>query len=790
MRYIILLILLGVVFVSPLSFAEVPEHNPDLDSQCGEGFQWSRGTISCKQADCPEGAGRTYTYECNCGEAWDKPFRTCYDPQRPGYAIACVAAGSPCPGEQQGGGPGSIPDNQTPPSAESCDFDSDCPFGYKCNPATNRCEQKVPEEKKCNDLLCFFQGGSCINDECVIENKCQNVTCDNKCESNTFKYGGTCAEDTGECTYTETACKNGCSSSGKRCAISVGSVNFIDIDNVTKPLKFVRVEAAWYDELGTLREALSTRYSLDDGSVLFTVDDLDAYDNGSFSVTVVFEDILKDIQVVDASGLSANPAPTPAQRLAAPLANYTKSIVISPATNSFDMNLTLDRNIGAAKYAKVYYHAMEAAEFLSGGLGVTQLNQPERFYIDDSNRTKGAYHGHDPHIGIVFSPRTSRFTNPESPTNREWHEFGHHIMNKTYGYTVCCNVKNHGGYYTNPDSSDSYTEGFAEFMSMMMLDYYNYPNKNLYFVGRSPFDMEINYRVYERVGNVPNEELALASIYYDLLDGGPNDEDGIQLTREQIWQVLSTQHNLDGAPKNILTIWDAYRAFNNTNLPGIHDQWGSVPFFVSKWDRIFITHGVYSDENGDGFWEPGEKVGYTTRYGVARASDASGEEFNRPEVDGSYIKLDVQDEETGEVVDYYPIQVVVHVEGTEEGEPVTYDYEFDTVPDENGEININMPPEEYTTTMEFSLGGDENYEQKSNVFELTSNDFYENLDPEIHTLDTYASTLKPKPKPIEPPVITGPGKTPNMKEILRKTCPCSSAFLLLLLTGIIITRKG
>ncbi len=83
-------------FVFDIARAEAPEHNKDLDSKCPSGFQWSRGTAGCVQADCPSGAGRTYTYGCSCGEAWNKPFRTCYEK---GLATSCVAKGAACPGD-------------------------------------------------------------------------------------------------------------------------------------------------------------------------------------------------------------------------------------------------------------------------------------------------------------------------------------------------------------------------------------------------------------------------------------------------------------------------------------------------------------------------------------------------------------------------------------------------------------------------------------------------------------------------------------------------------------------
>jgi hypothetical protein len=73
--------------------AEVPNHNPDLDHRCKPGFQWSRGTVACEQANCPSGARRTDTLGCSCGEAWGKPFRTC---RKDRLATHCVAKGQDC----------------------------------------------------------------------------------------------------------------------------------------------------------------------------------------------------------------------------------------------------------------------------------------------------------------------------------------------------------------------------------------------------------------------------------------------------------------------------------------------------------------------------------------------------------------------------------------------------------------------------------------------------------------------------------------------------------------------
>ncbi len=195
MKWHFAFLIIGLMFVSNLIFAEVPMHNPDLDSHCQSGFQWSRDTASCKQADCPSGAGRTYTDDCNCGEAWSRPFRTCYDPQRPGFVVSCVAAGAACPDEQ----------SQNNGSSQSqCNFDRDCGSGLKC--AQGQCV-------RVNDCL--------VNSDCPIDYECTNNQC--VAESNTTiqtqQFGISCYDDN-SCTPLET-----CDQTTKICK---AKPNFLD----------------------------------------------------------------------------------------------------------------------------------------------------------------------------------------------------------------------------------------------------------------------------------------------------------------------------------------------------------------------------------------------------------------------------------------------------------------------------------------------------------------------------------------------------------------------------------
>jgi len=71
--------------------------------------------------------------------------------------------------------------------------------------------------------------------------------------------------------------------------------------------------------------------------------------------------------------------------------------------------------------------------------------------------------GNDPFINIELANGSSLITDGHRPDNREWHEFGHHVMADMFGNRMPQRTgANHGG-YDNPTTTDSWNEGFAEF---------------------------------------------------------------------------------------------------------------------------------------------------------------------------------------------------------------------------------------------------------------------------------------------------------------------------------------
>ncbi len=120
----------------------------------------------------------------------------------------------------------------------------------------------------------------------------------------------------------------------------------------------------------------------------------------------------------------------------------------------------------------------------------------------------------------------------------ENHEYSHHIMYCMYGSKFPAPPanaqpaeKNHGG-YMNPSTSDSFVEGFADFMSSVISGMVN--GQTLPKISGAE---DINRRAWDGCGYA--EESAVTGVLWDLYDGtNPLDSDNIQLSLEEIWAVL------------------------------------------------------------------------------------------------------------------------------------------------------------------------------------------------------------------------------------------------------------
>lgn len=215
----------------------------------------------------------------------------------------------------------------------------------------------------------------------------------------------------------------------------------------------------------------------------------------------------------------------------------------------------------------------------------------------------------------------------------EQHEFSHHALYSQYGASwpegrSLPNMTNHGG-YLNPSSADSFTEGFAEFMTLVIASYSNVPNPE-YYSNKGSF--ENNLRVWSNRGKM--EEYAVASLLWDLYDDHSDKGDSITLSMPQIWSVLKTKRKDFQA---------YYKAFTD-----------AFPDKRAEIDAVFVEHGFFADKNtGNGVRDDFEPFRDTIKNGANNGTYNLGEYF----VDyGAY--------ETGRNMFYDP--------GEEVGRPTQY----------------------------------------------------------------------------------------------------------------------
>ncbi len=122
-----------------------------------------------------------------------------------------------------------------------------------------------------------------------------------------------------------------------------------------------------------------------------------------------------------------------------------------------------------------------------------------------------------PYMALGFP--TSEIDYRGTPDNREYHEFGHVFHADVLNNQIPIHIgdHNHGGYYRNETTTDSFIEGFAEFYSVMVSKHIDQAaNPHRYKIG-AEYDIEDDRMPWEAVGWW--EEFTLAGLLLDFEDG-------------------------------------------------------------------------------------------------------------------------------------------------------------------------------------------------------------------------------------------------------------------------------
>jgi len=205
------------------------------------------------------------------------------------------------------------------------------------------------------------------------------------------------------------------------------------------------------------------------------------------------------------------------------IGNNNVKLKASP-TKLDDINLDvyLTSENGLNTYISIYQHTTEALEFYKDYLG-EDLNYklPIGIHPFEQPGEGIAYMYQEDKVGIVIYSVHSKHDSKYRPINREYHEFSHYAMHAIYGFLpgdpTTSESINHDG-YLNPDTGDSYAEGFAHFMSVIINEYYMEKTGEPYDPDKcgAMGNLDDDMKPWEKNGR--GEEWAIAGILWDLYD--------------------------------------------------------------------------------------------------------------------------------------------------------------------------------------------------------------------------------------------------------------------------------
>ena len=293
--------------------------------------------------------------------------------------------------------------------------------------------------------------------------------------------------------------------------------------------------------------------------------------------------------------------------------------------------------------ALIYYYTYRAVDFARNTLGL-KLDFSLPLKIESYTGTAAGWSGNVMYEDFWVVEQDTMITisgeysegNPEKPVNCEWHEFAHHIMADTFDNYMpkYRGDTNHAG-YDNNSTSDSWTEGFAEFVSLLIQKHEEEQKRET---------KSTPWTVYTHFGNLEDnvkcwdkEEAAIVGILIDLHDGkNPLEHDYVTLSLPEIWNKLSGWKKSKFGTGHIFDLKDLYDAFSEYVAEGKYSQF--------ELDEIFKIHGAFADDNCTHKYVLGEDVGRAA--GCINWKDKSTnrpDRRNTPKKEGSYILFEGKD---------------------------------------------------------------------------------------------------------------------------------------------------
>lgn len=176
---------------------------------------------------------------------------------------------------------------------------------------------------------------------------------------------------------------------------------------------------------------------------------------------------------------------------------------------------------GVANIIVNYIHVTEAIDFYTQELNVDFKDKT--LEVDLGKGSSAGYSYKENRNYIWMEPSLVNYYHKFRPftTYHEFTHYVHHILTgETFENYVNDGNINHGG-YANPTTGDSYAEGVAAFMSVVIANHYGrwWDDEINNSVSNYPLagSLDSNWKAWEKNGYA--EEIAIAQILWDLIDG-------------------------------------------------------------------------------------------------------------------------------------------------------------------------------------------------------------------------------------------------------------------------------
>lgn len=374
--------------------------------------------------------------------------------------------------------------------------------------------------------------------------------------------------------------------------------------------------------------------------------------------------------------------------------------------------------------ARIYYNTLQSLDYSQKELKL-QIKASQPMPLAVLIAPGGDYAFQTTKYGITIGDDCAAFRYPDSPSNREWHEFGHFVQDAAFDkFPSMAGDENHGS-YQNPTSTDSTIEGWAETFSCLVNKYHGSTRPYLYPVSKSVYNVEANYKIVGRATQLrdPSEELMAASLMWDLIDEqNAIDEDYISMGEKGFWDFYRANYTFsDGSDGNIYNLADLYDALNSQsgyNLKKDNDSDG-----INNLDQLFIAHGVYQDRNKNSKYDAGEIIGTTL-------NSTNGVRRKLHELKGTNLELNIYDESGSKVQ-----KALVGVDIFFEPPYNIYDYSYMTVVESDGKINLAMPDPDYEATAVIGASAPQHFSDEQ--YTITNQDYWEKVAISNDVFDTH-----------------------------------------------------